>query len=155
MKLLSSNDLDLITGNIANNISTIPFTTAAAYDAGTVTINITGNKTGTITCTLNDENKFVNANVTIDNGNAENTNVIAGVSSDGNSMLIRFENNPNKQSSLVGVKITVSLIRDSNGGVTGVSVYDNHILFALENTGIDSGILGINEPMLSMTIQRY
>ena len=154
LKLLSGDDLNLITGNIANNNSTTPFTIEAAYDAGTVTIDIEGNKTGTITCTLTD-NKFVNTGVTIDNGNAESTNVIAAVSSDGNSMLIRFENNPNKQSSLVGVKITVSLIRDSNGVVTGASVYDNHILFALENTGIDSGILGINEPMLSMTIQRY
>ena len=32
--------------------------------------------------------------------------------------------------------------------------YDNHLSFDF-NTGVDSGILGINEPMLSMTIQRY
>jgi hypothetical protein len=157
LKLLSSNDLDLITGNIANN-STTTFNTEASYNlnSNTVIIEIKdGGKQGTITCELNDENKFVNTGVTIDNGNAETTKVIAGVSSDGNSMLIRFESLPDKQSNLVGVEITVSLDHKSDGGIASVSVYDNHILFAVENTGIDSGILGINEPMLSMTIQRY
>lgn len=157
LKLLSGDDLDLITGNVANNNSITTFGTSASYDSDNskVTITIGSGKEGTITCTLNDEKKFVNTNATIDNGNAETTKMIAGVSSDGNSMLIRFESKENKQSNLVGVEITVSLNLNSEGGITGVSVYDNHVLFALENTGIDSGILGINEPMLSMTIQRY
>lgn len=154
LKLLSSNDLDLITGNVANNISTTTFYTSATYnsDNSEVTITIAGNKQCTITCPLT-ENKFVNAGISIsDNENTEeNATIIDG----GNGMTIEFESKEGKQSNLVGVEITVSLNLNSDGEITGVSVYDNHVLFALENTGIDSGILGINEPMLSMTIQRY
>lgn len=156
LKLLSSNDLDLITGNVANNISTTSFNTSATYDSDNneVTIIIAGNKQYTITYQLTD-NKFVNTTVNISGRDSENTNTIATPIDNGNGMTIEFESLPDKQSNLVGVEITVSLDHDSDGGITGVSVYDNHVLFALENTGIDSGILGINEPMLSMTIQRY
>lgn len=153
LKLLSGNDLDLITGNVANNISTTSFNTSAIYNPvdSNVIITIAGNKQAEITCPLNTENKFTNINIDLPDGN---TKVFGEPTEDGNSMTLTFENAEGKQSDLVGVEITVSLNLNSNGEIV-VSVYDNHILFALENTGIDSGILGINEPMLSMTIQRY
>ncbi|MBR2022756.1 MAG: hypothetical protein IJ997_03605 [Mycoplasmataceae bacterium] len=150
--IISSNDLNLITGNVVNNGTT--FTTTSNVSDNVVTFTITGNDfTGTINCTLNDNNEFTNTDVQLTD-NTDTTNVLAGVSSDGNTIMIHFENVEGKTSPLKGIEITATLVKEGDD-VTGVTVYDNHMLFDLNRTGIDSGILGVNEPMLSMTIQRY
>lgn len=150
VNIISSNDLDLITGKIVDNGTT--FSTTGGISGNTVTLTITGNGVNeTITCTLN-ENQFTNTDVQLTD-NTGTTNVLAGVSSDGNTIMIHFENADGQTSPLKGIEITATLVKE--GDDTKVTVYDNHMLFDLNRTGIDSGILGVNEPMLSMTIQRY
>lgn len=150
VNIISSNDLDLITGKIVNSGTT--FTTTGNVSGDTVTLTITGNGVNeTITCELNG-NQFTNTGVQLTT-NTDTTNVLAGVSSDGNTIMIHFENAEGKTSPLNGIEITATLVNE--GDDTKVTVYDNHMLFDLNRTGIDSGILGVNEPMLSMTIQRY
>lgn len=150
VNIISSNDLDLITGKIVNSGTT--FTTIGDVSGNTVTLTITGTVNETITCTLND-NQFVNT--AVDLTNSDTTNVFANVFNDGNTITFNFESKENQISPLKGIEITATLVKDEGGDVTGVTVYDNHMLFDLNRTGIDSGILGVNEPMLSMTIQRY
>lgn len=158
VKVISGNDLDLITGKVVKNGTT--FKTEGSESNGTVTLNITGTGTGavneTIKCTLTDDNEFTNANgnITLTNYGGT-TNVLAKVFNDGNTITFNFENLSDKTSELLGIQITATLVKGDDGAVTGVTVYDNHLSFDLNSTGIDSGILGVNEPMLSMTIQRY
>lgn len=154
VKVISGNDLDLITGKVIKNGTT--FSTTGSFSDNKVTLNIYSNNTAleTITCTLSD-NKFINAtsNITLSSHN-ESTNVLAGVPDDGNSITFNFENKDKETSPLKGIEITATLVK-KDGAVDDVTVYDNHITYDLNSTGIDSGILGVNEPMLSMTIQRY
>lgn len=154
VKVISDNDLDLITGKVVKNGTT--FSTSGSFSDNKVTLNIFSNNIAleTITCTLSD-NKFTNAtsNITLSSHN-ESTNVLAGVPDDGNSITFNFEDVKGKTSPLKGIEITATLVK-KDGAVDSVTVYDNHITYDLNSTGIDSGILGVNEPMLSMTIQRY
>lgn len=152
--IISGNDLDLITGRVVNTGPT--FKTTGSFSDNKVTLNISSNNSPleTITCTLAD-NEFTNAssNITLSN-NGDTTDVNGDVSDDGNTITFTFENLPDKTSKLLGIEITATLVK-KDGTVTGVIVDDNHLSFDLNSTGIDSGILGVNEPMLSMTIQRY
>ena len=153
VNIISSNDLNLITGRVAKNGTT--FATEGSENNGTVTLKITGAVDETITCKLTDDNEFTNANGNITlTKYGGTTNVIANVFNNNNTITFNFENLPNKTSELLGIQITATLVK-KDGNITNVAVYDNHLSFDLNSTGIDSGILGVNEPMLSMTIQRY
>ena len=154
-KILSNDDINLITGRI--NGSPIFYTTTTEYNTTSsnfnIIINSNGNPIETITCTLvgglfsSESNKIVVSNSNV-------TNVIVQLYNDDNTVLIKFENQEDQVSPLVGIEITVNLIKDKNGNIKSIECYDNHLSFD-PSSGIDSGILGINEPMLSMTIQRY
>lgn len=154
-KILSSDDINLITGRI--NGSPIFNTTTTEYNTTSSNFNIIINSNGTtietITCTLvgglfsSESNKIVVSNSNV-------TNVIVRLYNDDNTVLIKFENQGDQVSPLVGIEITVNLIKDTDGNIKSIECYDNHLSFD-PSSGIDSGILGINEPMLSMTIQRY
>lgn len=152
-KILSSDDINLITGRI--NGSPI-FNTTCEYDNNKVTITITSNNnsTTTITCSL------VGGFFSSENGKnqlskevSDTTDVIVQLFNNGNTILLKLANKGSNVSPLVGIEITVNLTKDKDGNIT-TECYDNHLSFD-PNSGIDSGILGINEPMLSMTIQRY
>lgn len=151
-KILSNDDINLITGKINGNTV---FTTSGSYSDNKITIKINSNNNDieTIECTLNDSKFTSTINL---NTNAGNTNVVNEIFSDNNAVIIKFENKPDNISPLLGIEITAKLIKDKNGTLKEpyVETYDNHLSFD-NGTGIDSGILGINEPMLSMTIQRY
>ena len=147
-KILSNDDIDLITGRI--NGSRI-FNTSCTSTNNDVTITITSNTTTTIVCTL--DNKFFSS---------ESTKIQLKQFADTTDITVKLYNNNNtielklaeKVSPLDGIEITVNLIKDTNDNISSAECYDNHLSFDF-NTGVDSGILGINEPMLSMTIQRY
>ncbi len=155
-KILSNDDINLITGRI--NGSPIFNTTTTEYNTTSsnfnIIINSNGNPIETITCTLvgglfsSESNKIVLSN------SSDVTDVIVQLYNDKNTILLKLTNKEGKVSPLVGIEITVNLIKDKNGNIKSIECYDNHLSFD-PSSGIDSGILGINEPMLSMTIQRY
>lgn len=150
-KILSNDDINLITGRI--NGSPI-FNTSCASTDNNVTITITSNTTTTIVCTL--DNKFFSSESTkiqLSQFGSDTTSVTAELFNGGNTILLKLTNKEGKVSPLVGIEITVNLIKE-NGNIKSIECYDNHLSFD-PSSGIDSGILGINEPMLSMTIQRY
>ncbi len=157
-KILSNDDIDLITGRI--NGSPI-FNTSCSYDSNNhkVAITITSNNNSTIiTCNLvgNDSKIFsieTDKNQLTQFG-SDTTAVTAQLFNDGNTIVLTLANKESKViSPLVGIEITVNLIKNGKT-IDKAECYDNHLSFDF-NTGVDSGILGINEPMLSMTIQRY
>lgn len=152
-KILSGDDINLITGRI--NGSPI-FNTTCENTNNVVTITITSNNnsTSTITCSLvgglfSSENGKNQLNQEV----SDTTDVIVQLYNDKNTIVLKLANKGSNVSPLVGIEITVNLIKDKDGNIT-TECYDNHLSFD-PNSGIDSGILGINEPMLSMTIQRY
>lgn len=154
-KILSSDDINLITGRI--NGSPIFNTTTTEYNTSSnfnIIINSNGNSIETITCTLvgglfsSESNKIVLSN------SSNVTDVIVQLYNDKNTIVLKLANKGSNVSPLVGIEITVNLIKDTDGNIKSIECYDNHLSFD-PSSGIDSGILGINEPMLSMTIQRY
>lgn len=151
-KILSSDDINLITGRI--NGSPI-FNTTCTNTSSIVTIVITSNTSSTqIVCTL--DNKLFSSEsskIQLSNFGEGTTDVIVQLYNNKNTIVLKLANKGSNVSPLVGIEITVNLIKDTNGNIT-TECYDNHLSFD-PNSGIDSGILGINEPMLSMTIQRY
>lgn len=156
-KILSNDDIDLITGRI--NGSPI-FNTSCSYDSNNheVAITITSNNNSTtITCNLvgADNNLFSSENDKnqLTQFGSDTTAVTAQLFNDGNTIVLTLANKESKVSPLVGIEITVNLIKNGKT-IDKAECYDNHLSFDF-NTGVDSGILGINEPMLSMTIQRY
>lgn len=162
-KILSNDDIDLITGRI--NGSRI-FNTSCSYDSNNhkVAITITsGNTLGSIECILVDDDVEEGTNYVFNNNNnniklngtyASVTLLTPTIDPTGNSVLIKLEKKEeNDTTPLNGINITVNLIKE-DGNIKSIECYDNHLSFDF-NTGVDSGILGINEPMLSMTIQRY
>lgn len=157
-KILSNDDIDLITGRI--NGSPI-FNTSCSYDSNNhkVAITITsGNTIGTIDCTLVNDVKegyvFSTNKITLSNDYTDVASLTPTINdSTSNSVSLTLTKKPDKDSKLDGINITVNLIKDKDKNIS-VKCYDNHLSFDF-NTGVDSGILGINEPMLSMTIQRY
>lgn len=159
-KILSNDDIDLITGRI--NGSPI-FNTICEYagdDTHKVTITITsGSSTLGIECTLVDDEKegtnyvFNKNNITLTGDYSSVTSLTSETDSTSNSVSITLAKNGDNATPFNGINTTVNLIKDEDGNIT-TECYDNHLSFDF-NTGVDSGILGINEPMLSMTIQRY
>lgn len=160
-KILSNDDIDLITGRI--NGSPI-FNTSCSYDSNDhkVAITITsGDTLGSIECILVDDveegTNYVfnnnNNNIKLNGTYASVTSLTPTIDPTGNSVLIKLEKKEENATPLNGINITVNLIKDKDKNIS-VKCYDNHLSFDF-NTGVDSGILGINEPMLSMTIQRY
>lgn len=158
-KILSNDDIDLITGRI--NGSPI-FNTSCEYNNDThkVTITITSGTTiGTIICELNnDANKgyvFDNTKIDLSGTYKDVTNLTKTIDTKtGNSVLLKLvKKKDDDVTPLNGINITVNLIKNGKT-IDKAECYDNHLSFDF-NTGVDSGILGINEPMLSMTIQRY
>lgn len=156
-KILSNDDIDLITGRI--NGSPI-FNTSCSYDSNNheVAITITSNNNSTIiTCNLvgADNNLFSRENDKnqLTQFGSDTTAVTAQLFNDDNTIVLTLANKESKVSPLVGIEITVNLIKNGKT-IDKAECYDNHLSFDF-NTGVDSGILGINEPMLSMTIQRY
>ena len=161
-KILSNDDIDLITGRI--NGSRI-FNTSCSYDSNNhkVVITITsGDTLGSIECILVDDveegTNYVfnnnNNNIKLNGTYASVTSLTPTIDPTSNSVLIKLEKKEeNATTPLNGINITVNLIKDKDKNIS-VECYDNHLSFDF-NTGVDSGILGINEPMLSMTIQRY
>ena len=159
-KILSNDDIDLITGRI--NGSRI-FNTSCSYDSNNhkVVITITsGDTLGSIECILVDDVKegtnyvFNKNNIKLNGTYASVTSLTPTIDPTSNSVLIKLEKKEeNATTPLNGINITVNLIKDKDKNIS-VECYDNHLSFDF-NTGVDSGILGINEPMLSMTIQRY
>lgn len=149
-KILSNDDIDLITGRI--NGSPI-FNTSCASTDNNVTITITSNTTTTIVCTL--DNKFFSSESTKIQLSkfGDTTDITVKLYNNNNTIELKLANKTGKVSPLDGIEITVNLIKDKDN-ISSAECYDNHLSFDF-NTGIDSGILGINEPMLSMTIQRY
>lgn len=158
-KILSNDDIDLITGRI--NGSPI-FNTSCSYDSNDHKVAITttsgGNTIGTIDCTLVNDVKegyvFSTNKITLSSDYTDVASLTATINdSTSNSVSLTLTKKPDKVSPLDGIEITVNLIKDKDKNIS-VKCYDNHLSFDF-NTGVDSGILGINEPMLSMTIQRY
>lgn len=158
-KILSNDDIDLITGRI--NGSRI-FNTSCSYDSNNhkvaITITSSGNTIGTIDCTLVNDVKegyvFSTNKITLSNDYTDVASLTPTINdSTSNSVSLTLTKKPDKDSKLDGINITVNLIKDKDKNIS-VKCYDNHLSFDF-NTGVDSGILGINEPMLSMTIQRY
>lgn len=149
-KILSNDDIDLITGRI--NGSPI-FNTSCTSTDNNVTITITSNTTTTIVCTL--DNKFFSSESTKIQLSqfADTTDITVNLYNNKNTIELKLAKKTDKVSPLDGIEITVNLIKDKDN-ISSVECYDNHLSFDF-NTGVDSGILGINEPMLSMTIQRY
>lgn len=149
-KILSNDDINLITGRI--NGSPI-FNTSCTSTDNNVTITITSNTTTTIVCTL--DNKFFSSESTKIQLSqfADTTDITVNLYNNKNTIELKLAKKTDKVSPLDGIKITVNLIKDKDN-ISSVECYDNHLSFDF-NTGVDSGILGINEPMLSMTIQRY
>lgn len=149
-KILSNDDIDLITGRI--NGSPI-FNTSCTSTDNNVTITITSNTTTTIVCTL--DNKFFSSESTKIQLSqfADTTDITVNLYNKKNTIELKLAKKTDKVSPLDGIEITVNLIKDKDN-ISSVECYDNHLSFDF-NTGVDSGILGINEPMLSMTIQRY
>lgn len=162
-KILSNDDIDLITGRI--NGSPI-FNTICEYagdDTHKVTITITsGSSTLGIDCTLVDDveegTNYVfnnnNNNIKLNGTYASVTSLTSTTDSTSNSVSITLAKNGDNATPFNGINITVNLIKDKDNNISSTECYDNHLSFDF-NTGVDSGILGINEPMLSMTIQRY
>lgn len=162
-KILSNDDIDLITGRI--NGSPI-FNTICEYagdDTHKVTITITsGSSTLGIECTLVDDEKkgtnyvFNKNNITLTGDYSSVTSLTSETDSTSNSVSITLAKNGDNATPFNGINTTVNLIKTDKDDPTKIEVecYDNHLSFDF-NTGVDSGILGINEPMLSMTIQRY
>lgn len=158
-KILSNDDIDLITGRI--NGSPI-FNTSCSYDSNDHKVAITttsgGNIIGTIDCTLVNDVKegyvFSTNKITLSSDYTDVASLTPTINdSTSNSVSLTLTKKPDKDSKLDGINITVNLIKDKDKNIS-VKCYDNHLSFDF-NTGVDSGILGINEPMLSMTIQRY
>ena len=162
-KILSNDDIDLITGRI--NGSRI-FNTSCSYDSNNhkvaITITSGGNTIGTIDCTLIDDvdegTNYVfnnnNNNIKLNGTYASVTSLTPTIDTTGNSVLLKLEKKQDDDvTPLNGINITVNLIKNDKT-IDKAECYDNHLSFDF-NTGVDSGILGINEPMLSMTIQRY
>lgn len=149
-KILSNDDIDLITGRI--NGSRI-FNTSCTSTDNNVTITITSNTITTIVCTL--DNKFFSSESTKIQLSqfADTTDITVNLYNNKNTIELKLAKKKDKVSPLDGIKITVNLIKDKDN-ISSAECYDNHLSFDF-NTGVDSGILGINEPMLSMTIQRY
>lgn len=153
-KILSNDDINLITGRI--NGSPI-FNTTCTNTSSNVTIVITSNNnsTTTIVCTL--DNKLFSSEsnkIQLTQVGSDTTSVTVELFNGGNTILLKLTNKEGKVSPLVGIEITVNLIKDKDNNISSAECYDNHLSFD-PSSGIDSGILGINEPMLSMTIQRY
>ena len=150
-KILSNDDIDLITGRI--NGSRI-FNTSCTSTNNDVTITITSNTTTTIVCTL--DNKFFSSESTKIQLKqfADTTDITVKLYNNNNTIELKLAEKKDKVSPLDGIEITVNLIKDTNDNISSAECYDNHLSFDF-NTVVDSGILGINEPMLSMTIQRY
>lgn len=159
-KILSNDDIDLITGRI--NGSPI-FNTICEYagdDTHKVTITITsGSSTLGIECTLVDDEKegtnyvFNKNNITLTGDYSSVTSLTSETDSTSNSVSITLAKNGDNATPFNGINTTVNLIKNGKT-IDKAECYDNHLSFDF-NTGVDSGILGINEPMLSMTIQRY
>lgn len=150
-KILSNDDIDLITGRI--NGSRI-FNTSCTSTTNDVTITIKSNTTTTtIKCTL--DNKFFSSESTKIQLSqfADTTDITVNLYNKNNTIELKLAKKKDKVSPLDGIEITVNLIKDKDN-ISSAECYDNHLSFDF-NTGVDSGILGINEPMLSMTIQRY
>lgn len=165
-KILSNDDIDLITGRI--NGSRI-FNTSCSYDSNNhkvaITITSSGNPIGSIECILVDDveegTNYVfnnnNNNIKLNGTYASVTSLTPTIDTTGNSVLLKLvKKKDDDVTPLNGINITVNLIKTDKDDPTKIEVecYDNHLSFDF-NTGVDSGILGINEPMLSMTIQRY
>lgn len=162
-KILSNDDINLITGRI--NGSPIFNTTTTEYNTTSSNFDIIINNSnsseiGKITCILVDDvedgtNYVFNTNkITLSSDYTDVASLTATINdSTSNSVTIKLTKKPGKDSNLDGIDIIVNLIKDKDGKIT-TECYDNHLSFD-PNSGIDSGILGINEPMLSMTIQRY
>lgn len=162
-KILSNDDINLITGRI--NGSPIFNTTTTGYNTTSSNFDIIINNSnsseiGKITCILVDDvedgtNYVFNTNkITLSSDYTDVASLTATINdSTSNSVTIKLTKIPGKDSNLDGINIIVNLNKDKDGNIT-TECYDNHLSFD-PNSGIDSGILGINEPMLSMTIQRY
>lgn len=155
-KILSNDDIDLITGRI--NGSPI-FNTRCTSTNNDVTITITSNNNSTtiITCNLvGNDNKFFSSESTKIQLSqfGDTTAVTVKLYNNNNTIELKLAKKTGKVSPLDGIEITVNLIKDNSNNISSAECYDNHLSFDF-NTGVDSGILGINEPMLSMTIQRY
>lgn len=163
-KILSNDDINLITGRINgspifNTTTTDYNTTSSNFDI--IIKNSNSSEIGKITCILVDDvedgtNYVFNTNkITLSSDYTDVASLTATINdSTSNSVTIKLTKKPDKDSNLDGINIIVNLIKDTNGNIKSIECYDNHLSFD-PNSGIDSGILGINEPMLSMTIQRY
>lgn len=164
-KILSNDDIDLITGRINgspifNTTTTEYNTTSSNFDI--IINNSNGSEIGKITCILVDDvedgtNYVFNTNkITLSSDYTDVASLTATTNdSTSNSVSIKLEKKEeNDTTPLNGINITVNLIKDKDNNISSAECYDNHLSFDF-NTGVDSGILGINEPMLSMTIQRY
>lgn len=161
-KILSNDDINLITGRI--NGSPIFNTTTTEYNTTSSNFDIIINNSnsseiGKITCILVDDVEdgtnyvFDTNKITLSSVYTDVASLTATINdSTSNSVTIKLTKKPGKDSNLDGINIIVNLIK--NGNNISIECYDNHLSFD-PNSGIDSGILGINEPMLSMTIQRY
>lgn len=162
-KILSNDDINLITGRI--NGSPIFNTTTTEYNTTSSNFDIIINNSnsieiGKITCILVDDVEdgtnyvFDTNKITLSSDYTDVASLTATINdSTSNSVTIKLTKKPGKDSNLDGINIIVNLTKDKDGNIT-TECYDNHLSFD-PNSGIDSGILGINEPMLSMTIQRY
>lgn len=165
-KILSNDDIDLITGRINgspifNTTTTEYNTTSSNFDI--IINNSNGSEIGKITCILVDDvedgtNYVFNTNkITLSSDYTDVASLTATTNdSTSNSVSIKLEKKEENATPLNGINITINLIKTDKNDPTNIKVecYDNHLSFDF-NTGVDSGILGINEPMLSMTIQRY
>lgn len=162
-KILSNDDINLITGRINgspifNTTTTEYNTTSSNFDI--IINNSNSSKIGQITCILVDDVEdgtnyvFDTNKITLSSDYTDVASLTATINdSTSNSVTIKLTKKPGKDSNLDGINIIVNLTKDKDGNIT-TECYDNHLSFD-PNSGIDSGILGINEPMLSMTIQRY
>lgn len=163
-KILSNDDINLITGRINgspifNTTTTKYNTTSSNFDI--IINNSNSSKIGQITCILVDDVEdgtnyvFDTNKITLSSDYTDVASLTATINdSTSNSVTIKLTKKPGKDSNLDGINIIVNLIKDTNGNIKSIECYDNHLSFD-PSSGIDSGILGINEPMLSMTIQRY
>lgn len=159
-RILSNDDINLITGKINGNTV---FNTSGVYTkkASSNVVNISISSTNSIyninnliECNLKSKtnfNEITSSDITILSEYDDKID-LTYYKKDDNTITIILTQKSGVINHLSGITITAKLIQ--NGENISVETYDNHLAFD-STTGIDSGILGINEPMLSMTIQRY
>lgn len=167
-QILSADDLNLITGNVVNSTSALDFTetnTVLGTNSGIATITfIRDSSFNDITSGIKleldfSDGKWIPETFTV----SENTAITMSTDPSSTTAYITLAtSNINETPSIYnGINLTVML---TNVGTPSVPIYDPTVIDNGEmltfynnvnTSGIDSGILGLNEPMLSMTIQRY